>query len=112
MSQNTLILMAKAALLLVCFTAVWKLFTYRRHYGQFIPASHPARPRAILSIVAFLLAIPAYMILNSMGGVARLQAQVGSPVPAIALNQVADDVAINLAAYKGQPVLVNYWATW
>ncbi|MEO0421106.1 MAG: TlpA disulfide reductase family protein [Pseudomonadota bacterium] len=35
----------------------------------------------------------------------------GQPMPAIALTGL-DEATVNLADFKGQPLLVNFWATW
>lgn len=37
---------------------------------------------------------------------------VGKPAPAFALREVGTGRTVDLAAFKGKPVVINFWATW
>ena len=62
------------------------------------------------------LALPAVLALLALGGCtsgsdATTSATVGQPAPAIEATTLDGD-ALDLAAYRGQPVIVNFWASW
>jgi cytochrome c biogenesis protein CcmG/thiol:disulfide interchange protein DsbE len=66
--------------------------------------------RAIRTRLLVLLAT-AVLLAACGGGAASPQAKTGAPVPPIKGTAI-DGSAIDLAAYKGHPVIVNFWASW
>jgi DsbE subfamily thiol:disulfide oxidoreductase len=76
----------------------------------------PTRHATIRAIHARLLALLAVTLLfaacgGSGGGAARPQAKVDEPAPPI-VGTAIDGSKIDLSAYKGKPVIVNFWASW
>src|SRR5688500_3668338 len=38
--------------------------------------------------------------------------RIGKPAPSFALREVGTGQTVDLAAFKGKPVVINFWATW
>lgn len=53
----------------------------------------------------------AHFLVATLAGAAELKAWAGGPAPALALNDI-DGRAHRLSDYRGQVILVNFWATW
>jgi len=56
-------------------------------------------------------ALGVHLLAATLAGAADLKAGAGGPAPALALNDL-NGRAHRLSDYRGQVVLVNFWATW
>jgi len=61
----------------------------------------------------FLVCLALVLLIAACGGTggAATEARTGRPAPAI-VGTSLDGIAIDLAAYRGHPVIVNFWASW
>jgi cytochrome c biogenesis protein CcmG, thiol:disulfide interchange protein DsbE len=72
---------------------------------------HQAQPKSGLSALANRSPRLALVFLLLAACAAPASARLGSSAPEFALQRV-DGATVRLADYKGQPVFVNFWATW
>ena len=73
----------------------------------------PAQLRHVIFRAAILrpIVVLAVALLVAACGSSTPQARPGEPAPAIT-GTALDGTAIDLAAYRGRPVIVNFWASW
>lgn len=76
-----------------------------------------ARRRSTLAIgIGLLIVVPLLMVLLrafSLSPPGYIESPLLSqPAPAFALPALTDGELVTLEAYKGQPVVLNFWATW
>jgi len=70
--------------------------------------------RTVLIVGALIAAALVGVLFMSLGtDPAEIRSPlVGKPAPAFALKEVGTGRVIDLAAFRGKPVIVNFWATW
>jgi cytochrome c biogenesis protein CcmG, thiol:disulfide interchange protein DsbE len=61
-----------------------------------------------VGVVAALIALLAWKVLQDDGG----DAQIGRAAPTFTLPHLSDGSEISLAAYRGKPLVINFFASW
>lgn len=83
-------------------------------YSMTLALPRKVYPLLLVGGGAFLIAASAYFILESAApksSIATIPVEVNFPAPELVLMDT-EDMSHSLAAYHGQVVLVNLWATW
>lgn len=70
----------------------------------------PARPIALLLLVAVAAAVVVLIVVRS-GPAGTPEIATGKPVPTVAGTTLTGE-AFDLAALRGHPVVINFWASW
>jgi cytochrome c biogenesis protein CcmG/thiol:disulfide interchange protein DsbE len=78
-------------------------------------SSAPAGTASVVNVRRMLWLVPVVAVFV-VGGIglfrARPNAELGRPAPDITLPALDGDGDIHLAAFRGKPVVVNFWASW
>lgn len=86
------------------------LFFILRKNNRWLPQGARQWIGSVLAVIVLIVSVSVWSLLTFVLGAPFARA--GQTVTPFAFKLVADDAPKNLADYKGQVVLLNYWATW